>query len=630
MRRFKKSLVTRLVGSFLFVSLLTVALLGAFAFAQARQALQESVRLRLEDSADLEEEALSQWVQEEIDVFGMVAALPPLRRQMQTLLQLAADRQDTQDAYRSLARSLAPTVDTKSAWQEILVLSKRGEILYSTRAEHEGDYRILDHYFTNGLHDLYVQKVYPSPMTFVPTITLAMPIPAPVESGAGPEPVGVMALHLNLERMDEIVLQQHRGIERSEESYLVDRFNVFISGQRFGTEEFPRGVRSEGIDLALQGRNGFGLYDNYRGTPVLGVYHWIEELDVALLTEMPQAEAFAPANRLAVFLAVLGLSLAAVLGIGTYLLARQIARPVLEVSDTALKVAEGDLKARAPVMTDDEIGLLAQSFNEMTERLSTLYDEIQTEISERRRVEEERVELISELETRNAELERFTYTVSHDLKSPLVTIRGFLGLLRKDAARGDKVRMEDDIRRIQSASETMMRLLDELLELSRIGRLVNPPEPVPLDALGHEVVELLAGSIAARQARVEIQDDMPWVYGDRFRLMEVLQNLVENALKFMGDQQHPKITIDAELIDRQVRCRVRDNGMGIDPRYHQKIFGLFDRLDVHHEGTGIGLALVRRIVEVHNGRIWVESDGLGHGSTFFITLPAPPPDALAS
>lgn len=621
MRRFNNSLVTRLVGSFLFVSLLTVGLLGTLAFAQARQALSDSVRQRLEVSSVLEEQALRQWVLEEIESFEILTELPAIAAGTEDLLLRRAAEQATEEAYLKLATALSPPVAKKAAWQELLLLTDRAEVLFSTEAAHEGDFRILDRYFTSARRQLFVQKIYPSPITYSPTMTLAKPIFS-AQAADPREAIGVVALHLNLARMDEILLENRRGLEWDGESYLVDRFNVFISGERFGTEEFPRGVRSVGIDAALQGRNGFGLYANYRGTPVLGVYRWIDELEVALLTEMPQSDAFAPARRLAINIAILGLALAGILSLGIYLLARRIARPVLAVSNTALQVAEGDLGARAPVLTEDEIGVLARSFNQMTERLSTLYADLQTEIGERRRMEDEREELISELEGRNAELERFTYTVSHDLKSPLVTIRGFLGLLRRDADRGDRQRMEDDIQRIQSATETMMRLLDELLELSRVGRLVNPPEAVSISTLAHEVTELLNGPINSRGVRIEIDHPLPDVFADRIRLLEVLQNLVENAIKFMGDQPKPTIRIGATEIDDMVRCRIADNGIGIDPRYHQKIFGLFDRLDVSHEGTGIGLALVRRIVEVHGGRIWVESMGRGEGSTFFFTLPS--------
>jgi PAS domain S-box-containing protein len=248
-----------------------------------------------------------------------------------------------------------------------------------------------------------------------------------------------------------------------------------------------------------------------------------------------------------------------------------------------------------------------------------LYRELQAELAQRQK-------LIEELEAKNAELERFTYTVSHDLKSPLVTIRGFLGFLEKDAARGDLAHFKADMGRIVEATDKMRRLLDELLELSRIGRLMNPPQIVPLETIAREALELARGQIEARGVQVTIADNLPSVYGDRARLVEVLQNLIDNASKFMGEQPEPRMTIGLRGTDEDGKpiVFVRDNGIGIDLRYHEKVFGLFDKLDPQSEGTGIGLALVKRIVEVHGGRIWVESQP-GQGATFCLTLPLPPP-----
>lgn len=250
---------------------------------------------------------------------------------------------------------------------------------------------------------------------------------------------------------------------------------------------------------------------------------------------------------------------------------------------------------------------------------------------QRQRADEERETLIAELEARNSELERFTYTVSHDLKSPLITVRGFLGFVEQDARAGNFDRMEADLARIVEATDKMRRLLDELLELSRIGRLMNPPEAVPFEAIVQEAIRLVHGRIEARGARVEVAPDLPTVYGDRARLVEVVQNLVDNACKFMGDQAEPQITIGAQGTDRDGKpiVFVRDNGGGIDPQYHDRVFGLFNKLEARSDGTGVGLALVKRIVEVHGGRIWVESQGAGTGSTFYFTLPHPPlPDRV--
>ena len=246
------------------------------------------------------------------------------------------------------------------------------------------------------------------------------------------------------------------------------------------------------------------------------------------------------------------------------------------------------------------------------------------DITQRKQAEQEREKLITDLEAKNEELERFTYTVSHDLKSPLVTIQGFLGMLEKDAQTGSFEKLTKDIDFIRNAAHNMQDLLNDLLELSRIGRLVNEPESISLEALIKETLTLVDGHIQKRGVQVEIASHLPIIWGDRQRLLEALQNLIGNAIKFMGKQKNPKIIIDFQFKNGQDIISIQDNGIGIAPRYHEKIFGLFDRLDPYIEGTGIGLALVKRIVEHHNGSIWIESDGQNNGTTFYISLPQKP------
>ncbi len=237
-------------------------------------------------------------------------------------------------------------------------------------------------------------------------------------------------------------------------------------------------------------------------------------------------------------------------------------------------------------------------------------------------VHAEREKLIEELESRNGELERFTYTVSHDLKSPLITIRGFLGYLEAHALRGDVERFRADLARITDATARMQRLLDELLQLSRVGRIVKELEPVSFDVIAREAAALVAGRAAARGAVVEIFPGLPVVLGDRTRLVEALQNLLDNAIKFTGPGRPPRIEIAAgsSLAADETILFVRDNGMGIEPELCSRVFGLFEKLDAKSEGTGIGLAIVKRIIEVHGGRIWMESAGLGRGTTVAFSL----------
>lgn len=232
----------------------------------------------------------------------------------------------------------------------------------------------------------------------------------------------------------------------------------------------------------------------------------------------------------------------------------------------------------------------------------------------------DRQRLIGELEAKNSELERFAYTVSHDLKSPLVTIRGFLGFVERDAETGNLERVRADVERIRKAAETMTVLLNQILELSRVGHVLGPREVVPLAALVREAAQRVAG---IESAELIVAPELPAVEGDRVRLLEVFENLLANAVKFMGKQTAPRIEVGVRPGPEPV-VYVADNGVGIGPRFQQKVFGLFERLDHRIEGTGVGLAVVKRIVEFHGGRIWVESEGVpGEGSRFCLVLPGP-------
>jgi len=242
------------------------------------------------------------------------------------------------------------------------------------------------------------------------------------------------------------------------------------------------------------------------------------------------------------------------------------------------------------------------------------------DITERMQQEEELRQISQELQQRNDELMRFTYTASHDLKSPLVTIKAFLGYLEQDTGNQDAEAANKDRQYIYTAVDKMTRLLDELLDLARVGHKTNPPEEVPLQVVVKDALDMVAGEIIQKGVEVVATKEPIMLCGDRTRLVAVFQNLVDNAIKFMGDQPNPRVEIGVVKAGGENVFFVRDNGMGIDPRYQPKVFGLFEKYDPGTSGTGIGLALVQRIVEVHGGKIWVESAGIGQGTTFRFTL----------
>ena len=274
-----------------------------------------------------------------------------------------------------------------------------------------------------------------------------------------------------------------------------------------------------------------------------------------------------------------------------------------------IKLSDGNIRYIREIgihLDSDLLALLGHS--------GTLQD-----VTEQKLAELERDRLIEELEARNTELERFTYTVSHDLKAPLITIRGFIGLLKQDLDAADSVRIAEDMEKISDATAGMRAVLDDLLRLSRIGRFVSPSTETPLSELVEETAATIGGVLQGVELRVA--PDLPAVFGDHSRLVELLQNLMENAAKFMGDQPNPLIEIGAVVKGTQVECYVLDNGIGIEERYHERIFGLFETLGGDESGTGVGLALVKRIVEFHGGRIWLESAGAGMGTCFTFALP---------
>lgn len=298
--------------------------------------------------------------------------------------------------------------------------------------------------------------------------------------------------------------------------------------------------------------------------------------------------------------------------IGSYY-AKTLTAPLRKLTTMADKMGKGKLKSIQP-----------HTIRTSTKEIATLVNAIEKAKNTQEELEKTKNEksgLVEELEIKNTELERFTYTVSHDLRSPLVTIKGFLGVLKEDIDKDNFENLSSHINRISNASDKMQNLLSDLLELSRIGRVINPNETIDVNKLVNTVVELLSGIIQLKHVKIEVMKNMPPVYGDRQRLMEVFQNLIENSVKYTGEQETPKITIGFENIKEKTYYFVKDNGIGINMKYKDKIFNLFDQLNHTSEGTGVGLALVKRIIEFHGGEIGVYSEGINKGAKFYFSLP---------
>lgn len=286
-------------------------------------------------------------------------------------------------------------------------------------------------------------------------------------------------------------------------------------------------------------------------------------------------------------------------------------------------VAFKDALEEVPIMSKEKFKKIADAVFVIAKQLSkmALQNMYQARfITELRQKEEIINKQVEELEVKNAELERFAYTVSHDLKSPLITIKGFLGMIQKDVDNERFDRIKGDLNRIANATDKMQHLLEDLLELSRIGRVINPSLHFSLTDVAKEAVELLNALVKENNVKINISDNMPVIFADKIRIREVFQNLIENAVKFREKNRQLEINIGCEKSNEKCVYYIKDNGIGVEKVYLSKIFGLFDKLDPNSEGTGIGLAIVKRIIELHGGKIWAESEGPGLGMSFYFTL----------
>lgn len=242
------------------------------------------------------------------------------------------------------------------------------------------------------------------------------------------------------------------------------------------------------------------------------------------------------------------------------------------------------------------------------------------DITKRKALEEQLRHYSKITEQKNHEMEQFVYTVSHDLKSPLVTSTGFLGLLKEDLIEKNFDNMMDSVSRLEKANHRMSQLIDDLLQISRIGILKLEFEKIDLTALVKAICENLSVQLKEKNISVEVQENMILPRADRKRVYQVFENLLINAIKYASDGPASKIIVGAKDIDKEIHVFVKDHGPGIAKEYHTKIFGLFQRLESDNRGTGVGLTIVSRIMQQHEGKVWVESEP-GSGATFWLSFP---------
>ena len=397
----RRSLVARLVTTFLLLSVVMLLVVGVVSYQQARSAVRDSAFARLQTAADQKADSLDRWIDEQrrnvVFTAGLLGGytgsagslVGPARELLADEGEVTSgDRLGAQQAAVDILRyAVSQTADA----EEFLVADLEGTIVASTATEHEGVSQATQPYFERGASGTFVQPAQTLELTGKPTIAIGTPL-----FDRDGQRIGVVAAFLNLERIDRIVLQR-TGLGDTGETYVVGADRQYLHASLVAEEA----LASAGINRALSSENGSSLYENYSGVPVIGVYQWLPEIGAALIAEQSQSEAFAPARRLAFVTGGVGLLVVALLGVGIYYASRRIARPILAITETATAVAAGDLTREAPVLTQDEVGELAGTFNNMTAQLRENVETLE------RRVEERTAELATALETLTSTEERF-------------------------------------------------------------------------------------------------------------------------------------------------------------------------------------------------------------------------------
>jgi signal transduction histidine kinase len=302
-----------------------------------------------------------------------------------------------------------------------------------------------------------------------------------------------------------------------------------------------------------------------------------------------------------------------------------VSRPILELAHTAKQISENrDYTLRAPQRTQDEIGVAVLAFNQMLDRIAdadralrALNTTLEERVAERTAAAEERADA---LRRSNEELEGFAYVASHDLQAPLRAVLSYAQLVQRQLAGKTNPELDLYLEHVIGGAARMRELVRDLLDYSHVGRQASKLDAVAVDGVLEAVLSDLSPIINEHKAQV-IRGELPVVMADRGQLAQLLSNLISNAIRFQGETP-PVIQVGAERAGDQWRFAVRDNGIGIEPRHFERIFVMFQRLHGHERpGTGIGLAICKKIVAGHRGQIWVESE-VGRGSTFYFTLPA--------
>jgi len=591
-------LTAKLTLLFVLLTTLPLSLVGYLAFTNGQRTIHQNTVSLLVSINNLKKANFIDWIENKKDRLSLFAKRPLIVEFSRILVSPGnKNTVEWQNASRKVTdEHFKVSIEGGGGFFELMILRPGdGMIVSSTDERNKFKYREDQPFFKKGREGTYVQNAYYSLSMGQALVTVSTPIKD--EKG---NLVAVLAGNLNLDEITSIMMQGS-GLTRTKETYLVNKFNFMITESRLKPGSLMRrAIYTEGAKKALSGKSGVDQYTDYRGEQVFGAYSWLPEYELAILTEIDVSEAIAPVlafrNRMITIL-ILVILLVALIGIAV---SRTITGPIRKLMTGIEEFGRGVLDKRIDVPSADEIGQLADTFNRMAD--------------ERKRVEEE-------LQKINKELEGFSYSVSHDLRAPLRAVSGFSNVVLEDY--GDQ--LDDEGKRylnlIVKNTSKMGNLIDDLLKFSRMGRTDMAFSTVDMKKVAMSACKDMKLVYDDREIEMSL-NSLPSIRGDSKLLHQVFSNLISNAMKYTEREEVGKIEIGSKILKDYVTYFVKDNGVGFDMKYVHKLFGVFQRLhsEKDFEGTGVGLALVQKIIHRHGGNVWAEGK-VNEGATFFFSLP---------
>jgi len=613
-------LATRLSLLFLLLAVIPSTIVGFIAYDNSRRIIESETVNRIISANAIERNAVDRWVHAKEQVLESAARNPNFISMFAATASLNGRAEDR----KAIEPFLTPAIQEGGFSELFMLRANDGMTVLSSDATQEGIYRQNEPYFTQGKTRTSVNNVYDPPLLNRQVMVISTPLRDKQDNV-----LAVLAARVNLVTLSA-VLEPTGAVKQNEDSYLVNKFNIFATDPRFGQDyALNKSIYTQGVQAALAEQDGVAFYTGYRDVPVIGAFSWLPELQMGLITEVEQAEVFAPIYALQRIIILIGIGIALLAAQVGWLMARSITKPVQRLIEDTREIGRGNLDYSVATGGKDEIGQLSRAFSRMAKGLKETVvsrDILTAEVAERRKAQlslqesEERLKkMVAELESSNAELQRFAYVASHDLQEPLRMVSSYTQLLEKRYKDKLDANAHDFINFAVDGAKRMQNLIDDLLAFSRVGTHGKPFALTNMEGVWQAAVDNLQVSIKKARAKVT-HDPLPTLMADEGQLVQLLQNLIGNAIKFHG-KEPPVVHVSAVQENDEWVFAVRDNGIGIESQYFERIFLVFQRLyREEYPGTGAGLAIAKRIVERHNGRIWLESQP-GQGSTFYFSIP---------